>query len=99
MSKYRDPMDEPTGEPVSAFDLDYELFSLKTSEYKELLLEEIQLYHSEPAYQQYLAQKAANPKGILHQKFGKERLKTMQKMDDKIVKGFYPSTDPADKQF
>jgi hypothetical protein len=23
----------------------------------------------------------------------------MQKMDDKIVKGFYPSTDPADKQF
>ena len=49
MSKYHDPEDEPTGEPVSAFDFDYELFSLRTQEYKELLFEEIKLYHNEEA--------------------------------------------------
>ena len=37
MAKYHDPNDEPIGDPVSAFDFDYELFSLRTSEYKELL--------------------------------------------------------------
>jgi len=39
--------DEPIGEKVSAFDFDFELFSLKTPEYKELIFEEIQLYHDE----------------------------------------------------
>jgi mitogen-activated protein kinase 1/3 len=34
MAKYHEPDDEPTGEPVSAYDFDYELFSLRTSEYK-----------------------------------------------------------------
>ena len=34
MAKYHDPSDEPVGEPVSAFDFDYELYSLKTEEYK-----------------------------------------------------------------
>ena len=29
MSKYHDPNDEPTGQPVCAFDFDFELFSLK----------------------------------------------------------------------
>jgi len=61
MSKYHDPNDEPTGEPVSAFDFDYELFSLRTQEYKELLFEEIKLYHDEEAVQKYLRDKANNP--------------------------------------
>jgi len=39
--------DEPTGDPVSRFDFDFELYSLKTPEYKELIYEEIQLYHDE----------------------------------------------------
>jgi len=98
MSKYHDPADEPSGEPVSAFDFDYELFSLKTSEYKELLFEEIKLYHSEPAVQQYLAQKAAHPEGILSQKFGKDRLRTMYKKDEKILKLSDPASGPAGKQ-
>ena len=49
MSKYHDSEDEPSGEPVSAFDFDYELFSLRTQEYKELLFDEIRLYHNEEA--------------------------------------------------
>ena len=38
--------DEPTGNPVCDFDFDFELFSLKIPEYKELIFEEIKLYHS-----------------------------------------------------
>lgn len=41
--------DEPSGSPVSRFDFDFELYSLKTHEYKELIYNEIQLYHSETA--------------------------------------------------
>jgi len=42
--------DEPVEkEPVSAFDFDFELYSLKTDEIKQLMYEEIQLYHSEEA--------------------------------------------------
>ena len=39
--------DELIGEPVSRFDFDFELYSLKTPEYKELIYEEIMLYHEE----------------------------------------------------
>ena len=86
MSKYHDPSDEPTGEPVSAFDFDYELFSLKTQEYKELLFEEIKLYHNEEAVQKFLRDRADHPQGILSLRFGKDRLRTMYKKDEKILK-------------
>lgn len=86
MSKYHDPADEPTGDKVSAFDFDYELFSLRTQEYKELLFEEIKLYHSEEAVQKYLADRTAHPQGILSSKFGKDRLRTMYKKDEKVLK-------------
>ena len=46
--------DEPEGEPVSRFDFDFELYSLKTQEYKELIYEEILLYHEEKAVNNYL---------------------------------------------
>ena len=39
------PDDEPTGEPVSRFDFEFELFSLRTNEYKSLIYDEIMLYH------------------------------------------------------
>jgi hypothetical protein len=45
--------DEPVGSPVSDFDFDFELFSLKIPEYKELIYEEIKLYHGEEAKEQY----------------------------------------------
>ena len=41
--------DEPIGEPVSEFDFDFELYSLKIGEYKELIYDEIALYHSDKA--------------------------------------------------
>ena len=45
--------DEPTGSPVPDFDFDFELFSLKIPEYKELIFEEIKLYHSDEANAAY----------------------------------------------
>ena len=37
--------DEPTTEPVSAFDFDFELYDLEQEDYKQLVYEEVLLYH------------------------------------------------------
>lgn len=41
MKKLHVEEDEPSGTPVSRFDFDFELYSLKTNEYKDLIYEEI----------------------------------------------------------
>lgn len=50
------------------------------------MFEEIKLYHNEEAVQQYLKNRAAFPSGMLNQKYGKDRLRTMYKKDEKILK-------------
>lgn len=64
-------------EPVAPFDFDFELYSLRTSEFKELIFEEIQLYHSEEAVNNYMELRKTHPNGVLFQRFGKERMRTM----------------------
>lgn len=81
--------DEPTGEPVSDFDFDFELFSLKIPEYKELIFEEIKLYHSEQAIEQYNVAKQQFPHGNLYRRYPKERLRTMYKQDPSILATYY----------
>lgn len=76
--------DEPTGEPVVDFDFDFELYSLKIPEYKELIFEEIQLYHSEEAMAAYLERKRTQRHGM-HTRYPKERLRTMYKQDPSIL--------------
>ena len=41
------PDDEPICDPMSAYDFDFEKFSLSKDDYKELIYEEIMLYHSD----------------------------------------------------
>jgi len=43
------PDDEPITEQVSAFDFDFEKYSLRKEELKDLIYEEIRLYHSNTA--------------------------------------------------
>ena len=76
--------DEPTGEPVSHFDFDFEFYSLHASEYKELIYEEIMLYHEEEAVQRYIQLKSESPDGILQFRYGKDRLREMYKKDGLI---------------
>lgn len=76
--------DEPMGEPVSRFDFDFELYSLKTAELKELIYEEILLYHDEAAVQRYWKLKQDCPEGFLWNRFGKDRLRTMYKNDSEL---------------
>ena len=64
------PPDEPTTNPVSAFDFDFELYDLSTEETKEHLYEEIMLYHSSKAQKKYIELRKAHPKGILHTIYG-----------------------------
>lgn len=52
-------------EPVAPFDFDFELYSLRTSEFKELIFEEIQLYHSEEAVNTYMELRKTHPNGVL----------------------------------
>ncbi len=60
---------------MSAFDFDFELYNLKKEDYKDLIFEEIMLYHDEAAVKQYYKDKQATPSGILFRKYGKERIK------------------------
>ena len=49
MAELHFPDDEPTTIPVSTFDFDFEMYGLSKLEYKDLMYEEMQLYHSEKA--------------------------------------------------
>jgi mitogen-activated protein kinase 1/3 len=64
------PEDEPTTEPLCAFDFDYEIYDLKKEEYKDQIYEEIMLYHSDDALKEYLSNKKKYPEGMLHLRFG-----------------------------
>ena len=84
LAKLHAPEDEPTGEQLQRFDFDFELYSLKTHEYKELIFEEIKLYYEESAVENYMQQRQEHPDGILWRKFGKDRLRTMYKKDKEL---------------
>ena len=49
--------DEPTTEPVSAFDFDFELYDLEQEDYKQLVYEEVLLYHDGDFYREYEQEK------------------------------------------
>jgi|TARA_B110000259_G_C13745326_1_gene294200 mitogen-activated protein kinase 1/3 len=48
------PDDEPVTTPVSAFDFDFEKYSLGRDDFKDLIFDEIMLYHSDEAALQYI---------------------------------------------
>lgn len=62
--------DEPTANPVSPFDFDFEKYDLSIEEQKELIYDEILLYHSSKAQKKYIANRNKHPEGILHLKYG-----------------------------
>lgn len=92
MEKLHFEDDEPTGEPMCDFDFDFELFSLKIPEYKELIFEEIKLYHDDEAKTEYESLKKTHTQGHLHTKYPKERLRTMYKQDPGILSTYYGKT-------
>ena len=68
--------DEPESEPLSAFDFDFEIYDIKKEDYKNLIFEEIMLYHSEEALVKYINDKQTHPNGILHERFGRDKIKS-----------------------
>jgi serine/threonine protein kinase len=67
LAKLHAETDEPVEkQTMPPYDFDFELYSLKTSEFKELIYEEIQLYHDEAAVAQYLKNRSEHPNGILY---------------------------------
>ena len=53
MAELHCPEDEPTTVPVSAFDFDFEIYDLKSQDFKDLMYEEIMLYHSQEKLEEY----------------------------------------------
>lgn len=70
MKQLHFPDDEPTTELVSPFDFDFEKYSLSKEDFKDLMYDEIMLYHSDEAAFNYIKQKKDNPEGALHAKYG-----------------------------
>lgn len=63
------PPDEPTAKPVSPFDFDFEKYDLSISQTRQLIYEEIMLYHSKKAQKKYIENRKKHPEGILHLMF------------------------------
>jgi serine/threonine protein kinase len=63
------PPDEPTAKPVSPFDFDFEKYDLSIEETKDLIYEEILLYHSSKAQKNYISNRKKHPEGVLHLKY------------------------------
>lgn len=60
---------------MSAFDFDFEIYSLKKEDYKDLIYDEIMLYHDENQVKEYMQAKGEYPEGVLFKKYGKDRIK------------------------
>jgi len=63
---------------VSAYDFDFEKYSLSKEDFKDLIYDEIMLYHSDEAALSYIKSKEANPEGALHERYG-HRLRKVYK--------------------
>ena len=61
MAKLHQEDDEPLGAPVSDFDFDFEMYSLKINEFKQLIYEEALLYHDPEAQAAYAENMQAHP--------------------------------------
>jgi len=66
--------DEPTTNPVDAYDFDFEKYELTIDELKNEIFEEISLYHSSKTQKKYVKNRKQYPDGMLHVKY--ERLKS-----------------------
>ena len=64
------PDDEPVTELVSQYDFDFEKYSLSKEDFKDLMYEEIMLYHSDEAAFNYINNKKKYPEGCLHLRYG-----------------------------
>lgn len=80
------PPDEPTSKPVSPFDFDFEKYDLSTEETRELIYEEILLYHSSKAQKKYISNRKKYPDGILDQKYGDYKEHKKKKKEEKAAK-------------
>jgi len=85
LKKLHQPNDEPVDDVVSAFDFEFELFSLSSKEYKKLIYDEIMLYHDEATQKKYAEDLQNHPTGVMNQVLGKERLRTMYKTDPSMI--------------
>jgi hypothetical protein len=59
---------------MSGFDFDFEVYELTTEEYRQLIYEEVMLYHDEETLNRYIDEKKKFPDGILKKRFSKKKV-------------------------
>ena len=70
LAEFHDPEDEPVTDKLDTYDFDFEYYELSTEQLKDLLYDEIMLYHDEKLLDAYIKDKAANPQGSVGARFG-----------------------------
>ena len=73
MQEFHDPEDEPTTEKLDPYDFDFEYYDLTAEQLKDLLYDEIMLYHDEQLLERYIQDKNDNPSGSVGKRFGISR--------------------------
>ena len=61
MAGLHEDEDEPVTECVSPYDFDFEIFKLRKDDYKDLIYDEIMLYHDTDAKAKYDSDKIKYP--------------------------------------
>jgi len=79
------PEDEPIAEPVSLFDFEFEKYELGKEELKDLIYEEILLYHFPEKREEYIKLKRMYPNGILSMKYESDKKKNSSTVKRKSI--------------
>ena len=69
LRELHDPEDEPVSDLLDSYDFDFDLYDLTAEQLKDLLYDEIMLYHDEEHLEKYLLDKQQNPCGSTKKKF------------------------------
>jgi len=70
LQEFHDPEDEPVTDKLDSYDFDFEYYELTTEQLKDLLYDEIMLYHDEKRLEDYIKDKMQNPQGSVGVRFG-----------------------------
>jgi len=70
LAEFHDSEDEPVTDKLDTYDFDFEYYELSNEQLKDLLYDEIMLYHDETLLEAYIQDKEANPQGSVGARFG-----------------------------
>lgn len=71
-AEFHDPDDEPVADRLLPFDFNFDDYDLTAEQLKDLLYEEVMLYHDDSLLEKYIEDRIKFPQGCLGERFGLE---------------------------